>query len=447
MQNKNAFLLLFMIYLFGCLSTTKTNQNLATTNDKACLKDFLKLFIENPLSKDTDYSAIIADDDVKQICPNLETTCCTSENLDQISLNFYKGILKFEEIKNKLHYLMVRADSAGYENLLEHKDERFNTCIGSSNLQEITKRVESSFQNKALFFEKLTTLSDAVFDSYKGFGCEICNPKTSLYVSQNGKMIQYNAYNVHNIFKSVYDLLSFLKNYLQPFMDISNYLQCYSDKTAKTTETIALGALDKRVSDIIFCMQELNKSVEQFNSNFNSKCPVVLDLIGNFQRLKFTSLIMDIIKEIENKISASIAVILSQHAQQPAVYKEVLKKNVEKMEIPLYLYEGTKTNDFLLNINVVQEGGIMSMNNEMQLPYVLDSIQSFLDQESFIENNRQSNQLSNQEQFQRISWKMPEPIDIKKKPQELKRNDNGTTPEGINNMFIGAITAAFLMFF
>ncbi len=167
--------------------TDSEHERRRKLSNKYCVGDQLSMFVDLE-SDDRFPPAVIASDEIKEICPALEISCCSLKQLQTATSEFQNGYHEFTTVKVFGNGILDWIGKIGVENFIEA------TRRANEHRPDIDEFMESAKSEIKLLFKNLKSMSydwtnvqKTVRKYYAGFICEFCSPNLheSFHESRN----------------------------------------------------------------------------------------------------------------------------------------------------------------------------------------------------------------------------------------------------------------------
>lgn len=331
--------------------TCKTVLQKAKTVSKitSCSKEVITNFFNNTNILKDKFEPVAAGPKIKEICPNLEYSCCTLDQVQYLKNRFLETTKRNERIPELIQEIKERIasveDTDDIIKLMEKdksKYPNFDFYVQDLNKfkeirKDITQKIDLAFK----------TITEQLIKIFSGFGCEICSNR----MTNNFHLVNNNhfvlRYNYQNIIEFI-DIYTKLKPVYVQLEVINKALE--KIKYIKEDITISLSIYNPANIQIYFEFSERCQGLSYEEFMQNSFCFNNANKIANFQILNYLLVLDNILQIFTNNLKK---------------YKNDDEDKDFKLNQTIY-----KINDMDMAINqlyteISEEFGVMGTKNAM----------------------------------------------------------------------------------
>jgi len=245
MLNKKLSFIILTITLFNLSKSSKSLLDQAREDAEKTFTCYPKIigFVLD-IQRDEVYQSKKSTDEMKEVCPKLDYTCCNMDEITQLKEMFLKG--KESMIGVKVAFKNILNLYNKNKNILKNmltgdKKEQIKECLTEDIYNESDVIFGNISKMDKVNEEKLRKITNDVFKFFSGFGCEICGKnfhtltESDSKFDENGrkeKQIMYSYDNIKSVFASFNDIDEFW-SYIRNIIFLEDLVACYNDGSHK----------------------------------------------------------------------------------------------------------------------------------------------------------------------------------------------------------------------
>ena len=299
---KKVIFLIIFFFIVKLNTILKTDEGedpikIINTCNKQIMREYLKDLSEIP--KELQYSS----PQIKEICPNLDKTCCSHENLHYLKTQLLSG-------REKLNSLLIYHDTL-IKNLKNIDQEKLENYLNSEDIKKKENCLGEDFNSKLKYLnnikekneitrEKLKSSLKNTIKYYSSFACEFCHTRMQHAIKIEKKKAKIIRQNFQDL-KTRFEALIYLSDYISFFYEyswISKIGICLNNHQAEDFQELKEihKNLDKYKIELLSCQNE------EFFKDQYMECMASLFLSNPFDRIWTYELIFKYKSDVENGI-------------------------------------------------------------------------------------------------------------------------------------------------
>ena len=394
------------------------------TGVKMCSKEHLQIFV--PVSENTQakFPAKKGSKAITDICPSLERSCCT--------LNEVKGlkaqVLAFNEkftttfllLQNLTAFIETNADWIKNITTMQASDE-ITECLQDINVEEIANKVDTFIASKFTIQQKLAQYVEDFLRLRSSIACQFCSPDLASFFGEfeGQPELIYNRENVTAIFENHYNLTQLLW-FEYDIMNTAIAATCFYRNGIYSVDSSFRDDFNMINSSIESCYESSQE--EGFNLMEYDDCYHIFQVVGGLQITNVTYLtekllslpleaftqtitytrrshlsssnvesnhsvesanefkpnVEQILNRIKSKNNASFSHV-SERQENSLIQSQVQDKSVNESDVSedheneihyediLEVYPNKFFKDVVMNLVIEEDNGIKLVGNEMNL--------------------------------------------------------------------------------
>ena len=290
-------------------------------NEFTCYPDVLgiSLFLDN-INGPT-YSSKKASKEINEICPQLDQTCCTIDQLNNLKESFLRGKEKVLKIK-EIYWMTIslfKKHKEAIKKQFEDKKESIIKCLGKEQFDKRNAVLNMLGENIDSKEEKLRNLYNSMLKYFSGYACELCGKNLHYHAKVgNNRIFIIHIDNLKTIIQNLKLFLG-LTAHLFHFRYLSDAIGCSEDENHKPTVKSFLNA-DKELREGVINCSDFNRAELIFKSDF---CNQFIKYHGLPRDSLLLKDIHDIFYEVYNQLSTFDNGSETKTSFDPIVTKEI----------------------------------------------------------------------------------------------------------------------------
>ena len=288
-----------IFYLFCLISITKSEAILKTDegiNTQTCSESIMTEYL--PKNTKTQSEVTNSTSKMREICPNLDKTCCTYENLDTLKTQLLQGRSKLQSLLTYHDTLIQNFNKLPQKKLQDYLTssdiEKNKECLGEEFFNNREKFLTFVISNNTIAREKLEASVNKTVKYYSSFACEYCHERIQRAVDiENGQAvrIRQNFFDLKDRFQALIYLADYT-NFLFQYSEISRLGSCI--KNDKFVDYQELRKIYENLSNIKIGLISCESKDE-----YKEECMTSLMLSNSFDRIWTYSLVLQYKVQVE----------------------------------------------------------------------------------------------------------------------------------------------------
>jgi hypothetical protein len=302
---------------------------------------------------------------IKRICPKLENSCCTREQVSGFLKQYKLGVKDMQRVK-RLHEFVITNFSMNTQTSIKtlfnsYKTQKIKQCMGEENFRKIDADLDYIFEHLEQANIYFLFSYNFILRFYSGVACELCNADSHAYIDARNDSHPVAQIGIAN--KNITEIIlisqlfaEYLK-FMRRFINLLKMVECKqgADDIKFLDEIDPLIRKFIQKSEIFETCRLKYKDIRFFDKE--DKCNEIFEIFKSLLQARVISEVAEIYRRIYMSLANSF---------QIKYYNDKGLDGVESTIHPTFLSESNEYEYFYfgsVDYHIAEEGGLDIFEN------------------------------------------------------------------------------------